>query len=450
MKLKTTFLSLFLFLVSSVILSQEYSIYKKIESLTSQVSTEHLKASIEKLVSFHNRNAFSDTSSDIKGIGAARRWLYSEFNKINEETGSRMKVYYDNFYPDLPKRYTKIVGENPIRMVNVIAVIPGTSSDRTLIINGHYDSRTYSGMDTQSYAPGANDDGSGTIALLEIARILAKEKFRNTIILAAFTAEEIGLYGSSHMAEEAKNKNMNIEGVIANDMIGNIEGGDGTIDNTFLRCFSPGPSNSSSRNLALYFKRISEKYYPFLDLKMIFRLDRFGRGGDHSPFIRRGFAGVRFTEPYENYEIQHSPYDTPDRMSFEYFTRTTQLNIALAAYWAESPSPPMLISVSRDSLYRTIIQFICDEKEENLKGFSIYNRQTDNGYWEESKFFPLPEKVENRFFGKVYQVIIENKDIDYYEFGVASVNKKGYQSIATTFDYQEVRGKIRQIYKNRK
>ena len=230
-----------------------------------------------------------------------------------------MKVYYDYFYQKLSTRLKRSVGVDSVKMANVVAVIPGTRSDRILHINGHYDSRNESGMDTEGFAPGANDDGSGTVALLELARVLSKEMFYNTIMLAAVTGEEQGLFGSSHMAKTAITSGMNIEGVIANDMIGNIYGGDGKSDNTILRCFSPDPVDSPSRNLAFYFHQISEDYFPQLKLKMIFRLDRFGRGGDHSPFIRQDYAGVRFTEPYENYEIQHSTNDTPDKMSFEYF-----------------------------------------------------------------------------------------------------------------------------------
>jgi hypothetical protein len=330
-------------------------------------------------------------------------------------------------------------------MANVIAVIPGTRSDRILHINGHYDSISSPRSDAEGFAPGANDDGSGTIALLEMARVLSKYTFYNTIMLAAVTGEEFGLYGSTHIAAMAKKENWNIEGVIANDMIANINGGDGRSDNTMLRCFSQGPAESLSRNFALYLFGISENYVPDLTLKMIFRLDRFGRGGDHSPFVRQGFAGVRFTEPYENYAIQHSPYDTPENMSFEYFTRTTKLNAALAAYWANSPTPPMIVSISRDSAYQTIINFVCEEPKEFLSGFNVVMRETDSGYWTETQFFPVPDEIENRRYGKTYRIIIKNRDQDYYVFGLSSVNKEEYESIATTYD----RDRMRQIMRQR-
>jgi len=408
-----------------------------------------LKADVVKLVSFYNRNTFSDTVSNTRGIGAARRWLYSEFQKINQENGGRMKVYYDYFYQKLSSRLKRSLGIDSVMMANVIAVIPGTRSDRILHINGHYDSRNDSGMDIEGFAPGANDDGSGTVALLELARVLSKGKFFNTIMLAAVTGEEQGLMGSSHIAKTAKAKDMHIEGVIANDMIGNIQGGDGKSDNTILRCFSPDPVDSPSRNLARYFNRISEDYFPQLKLKMIFRLDRFGRGGDHSPFIRQGFAGVRFTEPYENYEIQHSTKDTPDKMSFEFFTRTTRLNAAIAAYWANSPTPPSIVAISRDSVYQTVISFICDEPEENLKGFKLFMRETDSGYWTESRFSPVPEEEDHRLWGKVHRIRLQNRDQDYYIFGLASVNKEGYESIANTYDREKMRERMRQMRSNR-
>lgn len=438
------FSGLFLFFIFfSITFAQQPRIFDKIQSLTSQVSTDRLKADIDKLVSFHNRNTFSDTVSNTKGVGAARRWLYNEFQKINQETGGNMKVYYDYFYHKLSARYRNSIGLDSIKLANVVAILPGTSSERILHFNGHYDSRTRSGTDIESFAPGANDDGSGTVALLEMARILGKEKFKNTIMLAAVVGEEQGLIGSTNIAKTAKNKKWNLEGVIANDMISNIKGGNGKSDNTYLRCFSPDPVESPSRNLALYLKMISDEYVPALDLKMIFRLDRFGRGGDHSPFVREGFAGVRFTEPYENYLQQHSPDDTQENMSFEYFTRATQLNVGIATYWANSPASPMLISIGRDKNLNTRLNFSCDEPVENLQGFKVYMRETDSGYWSESQLFPVPEKEKSRRFGESYQIILINRDQDYYIFGIASVNKEGYESIATTYDREKMRALMR-------
>jgi len=441
---KIIFLGLvILSLISTISFAQQPGVYDKIQSFTSQVSKDRLKADIDKLISFHNRNTFSDTVSETKGVGAARRWLYNEFQKINKENGGNMKIYYDYFYHKLSNRYKSVVGLDSIKLANVVAILPGTSSERMLHFNGHYDSRTRSGTDIESFAPGANDDGSGTVALLEMARILGKEKHKNTIMLAATIAEEQGLLGATHISKTAKSKGWQLEGAIANDMISNIKGGDGKSDNTYLRCFSPDPVESPSRNLALYLNMISDNFVPTLDLKMIFRLDRFGRGGDHSPFVREGFAGVRFTEPFENYTQQHSPYDTPDNMSFEYFTRTTQLNVAIAAYWANSPVSPMLVSIRRDENLNTTLNFICEEPTANLKGFNVLMRETDSGYWTESQLFPVPEKEESRRYGESYKITLNNRDQDYYIFGIASVNKEGYESIATTYDRERMRALMR-------
>ena len=183
MKIRANLLIILVFIVTTSVASQEYPIRNKIDAITSQVSTARLKADIDKLVSFHNRNTFSDTLSDTRGIGAARRWLYGEFQKINRENGGRMKVYYDYFYQNLSSRLKRSMEADSVLMANVIAVIPGTRSDRILHINGHFDSRNESGMDLEGFAPGANDDGSGTIALLELARVLSKEKFFNTIMI---------------------------------------------------------------------------------------------------------------------------------------------------------------------------------------------------------------------------------------------------------------------------
>lgn len=429
--------------------AQNQSIDIQLQNVMSQISHDRLKRGIETLAGFQNRNTFSDTVSEKRGIGASRRWLYNEFQKINKETGGRMKVYMDFFNQPLSRRYKEVIGKDEIRIANVIAIIPGTNSERILHINGHYDSRTYSGTDITSDAAGANDDGSGTIALLELARVLAQNPIKNTVMLAAVVGEEQGLWGSSHIAETAKTEGWRLEGVIANDMIGNILGGNGITDNTVLRCFSPDPVDSPSRNWALYIHQIAERYVPQLRLKMIFRLDRFGRGGDHSPFIRQGFAGVRFTEPWENYEIQHSPFDTPDKMSFEYFTRTTQLNAAVAAYWAQSPAPPEIVRISRDSLYQTIITFRMDDDIQDLKGFRIMMRETDQGYWTESKFIAVPDEDIHQDWGKVFRTVLKNRDQDYYIFGLASVNREGYESIAKTYDRQRIRQKLREIRANR-
>jgi hypothetical protein len=419
--------------------SQEPSIEADLASVWSRVSAGRLKNDIDRLVSFHNRNTFSDTLSETQGIGAARRWLYQEFKAIAAQSKAPMKVRTVDFYQKLSRRYREATGLDSVRIVNVIAELEGSHSNRTLVINGHYDSRSSSGLDIEGPAPGANDDGTGTVALLELARLLSNKQRRNTIMLAAVGGEEHGLFGSTKMAKAMKAKGAPIEGVIANDMIGNITGGDGSTDNTLLRCFSPGPPESLSRCWALYLGTIAERYFPLLRLKMIFRLDRFGRGGDHSPFIREGFAGVRFTEPYENYTIQHSPYDLPEAMSFEYYKRTTQLNAALAVYWAESPSPPLITSIRRDSLYRTVISFTCDAPKEDLSGFKVFIRETDQGYWQEERSLAVPEQEEHRIWGEIYRTTLMNRDQDYYIFGLASVNKRGYESIPAVYDRDRIR-----------
>ena len=430
---------LILLLLASRGFTQQPSIEAELAPVWSQVSAGRLKSDINRLVSFHNRNTFSDTLSETRGIGAARRWLYHEFKAIAARSQAPMKVRTTGFYQKLSGRYRESTGLDSVRIVNVIAELPGSHSDRILVINGHYDSRSTSGLDIEGPAPGANDDGSGTAALLELARLLSGRQRRNTVVLAAMGGEEHGLFGSTAMAEAMKAEGKTVEGVIANDMIGNIAGGGGRTDNTLLRCFSPGPPESLSRCLALYFGAVAERYFPPLQLKMIFRLDRFGRGGDHSPFIREGFAGVRFTEPYENYRIQHSPHDLPEAMSFEYFTRTTQLNAVLAAYWAESPAPPMITSIRRDSLYRTVITFICDAPEENLFGFKVFLRETDQGYWQEERFLPVPEREDHRSWGTVYRITLVNRDQDYYIFGLASMDRRGYESIPAVFDRDRMR-----------
>ncbi len=438
----------FIFLSMSAALclqAQDHSIIQELSAVMSRVSTERLRADIETLAGFHTRNTFSDTLSPTTGIGAARRWLYRAFCDIAKQSGGRMTVEQDGFFWPVSGRYREAFGIDSIWVVNVVAVIHGSASERVLHINGHYDSRTYSGTDIEGFAPGANDDGSGTAALLELARILSKRPLRNTVVLAAVAGEEQGLMGSRHMAAEARKTGLLVEGVIANDMIGNIKGGDGQTSNTMLRCFSPDPSESPSRNWALYLNRVSRQYVPDISLKMIFRLDRFGRGGDHSPFVNEGFAGVRFTEPYENYTIQHSPDDISQNMSFDYLTKTVRLNAALAAYWADAPAAPEIVSISRDSIYQTVITFLSSEDPKILKGFRLFTRETDQGYWTESHLVQIPEPVSHPIWGEVYQIRLVNRDQDYYNFGLAAVNRSEYESIATTYDRAAIREKIRQM-----
>ncbi len=429
---------LFLSLLAINLDAQVSFIRAKIDSLTVEVSQERLREDIDGLVSFHTRHTFSDTLSPSRGIGAARRWLYHQFQLINAANNNRMNVYFDWFDQAIPRRWRPAAGADTLRLANVIAVIPGRT-ERTLIITGHYDSRTERGDDITSAAPGADDDGSGTAALLELARILAKERLENTVILAAVTGEEEGLFGSTYMAGKAVRLKLPIEGVIANDMIGNTHGGQGWSDNTVLRCFSPDPVDSPSRLWALYLGDIAAAYYPRLHVKQIFRLDRFGRGGDHSPFIKEGFAGVRFTEPWENYQIQHSPSDVPDTMSFEYLNRTTALNLALAWYWSMSPPSPLVTSIHRDDDYRTCLEFRWEGDPDDLAGFRILMRPTDRGYWDESILIEKPARVNSRFWGSVFHVSLENRDQDYCIFAVAAVDKNGFESIPAVYDRERLR-----------
>ncbi|MBN2415759.1 M20/M25/M40 family metallo-hydrolase [bacterium] len=402
--------------------------------IISEVSAERLQRDIVTLTGFHNRNTFSDTLGESRGIGAARRWLYGSFLETSRLTGGRMRVYMDWFRQPIPERYREAAGCDTLRMANVIAVIPGMRSERTLMVTAHYDSRNERPDDTRGFAPGADDDGSGVAALLELARVLGGRALNNTVILAAVCGEEQGLYGSTHLADDALENGIPLEGVIANDMIGNITGGGGATDNTRLRCFSADPPDSPSRHLARYLDRIVSRYYPPLRLSMIFRLDRFGRGGDHAPFVEKGFAGVRFTEPWEDFRVQHSGDDTPERMDFPYLAKTAALNAVAVWYWAMSPSPSRVLSVSRTGEYRTVISFSCSEPAESLAGFTLRIRDSDSPYWQESRTVPVPAPSTSGRRGRTFSITLDERDIDYYIFGLASRNREGFTSITATYD----------------
>lgn len=426
-------------LTGTAVNAQRTNIDSAAAEIISAVSADRLQQDIVTLTEFQNRNTFSDTLSDKRGIGAARRWLYDSFSEISRLGNGRMRVYMDWFRQPVPERYREAAGSDTLRMANVIAILPGMNSGRTLIVTAHYDSRNEGATDVRGSAPGADDDGSGVAALLELARVFAGKELDNTIILAAVCGEEQGLYGSTHMAADAVENGVPLEGVITNDMIGNIKGGNGSMDNTRLRCFSPDPSDSPSRHLARYINRIVTRYVPQLRLTMVFRLDRFGRGGDHAPFVRNGFAGVRFTEPWENYHTQHSPLDTPERMDFSYLQKTVSLNAVAVWYWAMSPAPPLVLGVSRTDDYRTEISLACGDHAGDCSGFIVRIRSTDSPWWQECRDVPAPALSNNDRWGDYYRITLEGRDIDYCIFGVAFRNEDGFESITATYDRNLVR-----------
>ena len=422
-------LSLFVLVILYLASSQaNAALNPKITSLIQEVDSESVEAFLKKLASFQTRHVLS---SDREGFGnkAAADWLQAEFQSLNP----RLKVSLNTY--ELPPQGGRIDRDTTIR--NVVAVLPGRrtgSDERIFILNAHYDTvartadGTWSRDDFDNLAPGVNDDASGVAALLELARVFKDEEFDATVYFTAFSGEEIGLVGSTLMAARLKEENKNVCGVIGLDMIGNIEGGSGRIENSRIRVFSDGPMDSPSRQLARYAKQVGELYFPSVEVDLIFRADRFGRGGDHTPFVQEGWAGIRLMEANENYSQQHTIHDTFDHMSLSYCTRNIRIVGAFLASLASAPPAPRLddergrpMLERGESGYDAALRWepvLCDD----LAGYIVHWRKTTSPYWE--KALPV---------GNVTEYILEDMTIDEYVFGVGAVDEEGNESMVSAY-----------------
>lgn len=413
-----------------------------LKELANSVSPDRLESDIRTLANFDNRHTLSDTTSDTRGIGAARRWIKQEFEKISEECGGCLDVFYVS---------DVIEGENripePVNIVNVIAVQRGTSDPaRVVMMSGDIDSRASDVMDGEIDSPGANDNASGMAGTIEAARVLSQYEFPGTIVYAGLSGEEQGLFGGQILAEYAKENNWRIKAVLNNDMIGNIEGINGIINNTTARVFSEGTRaveteregqirrftggevDSPSRNLARYIHTMGEQYIDNLDVMMIYRLDRFGRGGHHRPFNDAGYPAVRVMETNENYIWQHQDIreedgieygDVIEHVDFDYAAKLTALNVVSLAGMAKAPNPPVEVSISGAVQPSTTLEWETLNPEQNphLAGYKVYWRLTTSPVW-----------THSRPAGNGTEYTLENIVIDNYFFGVASVSEDGYES----------------------
>ncbi len=402
---------------------------------------DRIQTDIEKLVSFGTRNTLSDTLSQTRGIGAARRWIKKEFENISAQCGGCLEVYFQR---NLVKAGESSRIPQDTWIVNVVAIQRGTLyPNRYVIMSGDIDSRVTDVLNATSDSPGANDNASGMAGALEAARILSKYQFENSIVYVGLSGEEQGLFGGKHMAKVAKELGWDIIGVLNNDMIGNIEGVDGVIENNTFRVFSePSPTTESdrqrrmrrfyggevdgiSRQLARYVHRLTGQYMDNLEAIMIYRLDRFGRGGHHRPFNDEGFAGVRIMETHENYHRQHQDIrvengisygDVIEGVNFKYAARLTAVNALTLASLAWSPQVPKEVEIGGAVEPSTRLRWKASE-EPHLAGYKIYWRRTTSPQWEYSKFV-----------GLTADYTLENLVIDNYLFGVASVSKDGHES----------------------
>lgn len=406
-------------------------------------SASRIEADIRKLVSFGTRHTLSDTTSETRGIGAARRWIKSEFDRISADCGGCLEVYFQREL--VPAEGNRRIAEDTW-LVNVVAVQRGTRyPDRYVIMSGDIDSRVSDVMNATDESPGANDNASGIAGTLEAARILSKYKFPTSIIYTGLSGEEQGLFGGGIMARQAKADGWDIIGVLNNDMIGNIEGVDGVIDNTTFRVFSEpvpveedertriwrrfygGEVDGPSRQLARYVDKVTDMYMTNMDAIMIYRLDRFGRGGHHRPFNDAGFAGVRIMETHENYNRQHQDLRTEDGVeygdviegvNFDYAAKLTAVNAITMAGLAAAPPPPENVMIGGAVSPSTQLRWDAVEDPDVL-GYKVYWRDTTAPQWQYSRFVGK-DKTE---------AVLEHIVIDNYLFGVATVGKDGNESL---------------------
>ena len=427
-----------IFFVISLSFSQsERDFYQIIES----VSADRIEQSINKLVSFGTRHTLSDTISNKTGIGAARRWIKKSFEEISSECNNCLEVFYqNNFLKKNKRRLVKDVWIN-----NVVAIQRGTKyPNRFVIMSGDIDSRVSDPNDYISASPGANDNASGMAGTIEAARVLSKYKFENSIIYVGLSGEEQGLFGGAGLANYAMKNNWEIIGNLNNDMIGNIEGVDGVIDNLTFRIFSePTPANESdvsikrrrfyggevdgnSRQLARYIYKNVTKYMPEMNPMMIYRLDRFGRGGHHRPFNDLGYAGVRIMEAHENYNRQHQDLrienginygDVISGVDFDYAKKLTAVNAINLASLGWSPKEPKNVKIGGAVKPSTTLKWK-KSNDSSIKGYKIYWRETTSPHWDKSKFV-----------GNVDSHTLEGVVIDNYFFGVTSIGKNNQESV---------------------
>lgn len=412
----------------------------RVRDIVDSISEERIEADIRKLAGFGTRHTMSETESDTRGIGAARRWIQAEFERISEDCGGCLEVSSQATLVEADGRRIK----RDTRVVNVIAILRGTTDpNRYVIMSGDIDSRASDALDDTSDAPGANDNASGMAGTIEAARSLSKYRFPASIVFAGLSGEEQGLFGGQHMAQMARREGWIIEGVLNNDMIANVEGIDGITANDTFRVFSEptpvteteearrrrrftgGEVDGPSRQLARYVARVSELYVPNLDAIMIYRLDRFGRGGHHRPFNDEGFPAVRIMETHENYNRQHQDIRVEDGVEygdviegcdFGYAAKLTAVNAATLAALASAPAPPRDVLVGGAVRPSTTLSWD-PVASPQMAGYKVYWRDTTAPQW-----------VKSRYVGNVTEFTLENIIIDNYLFGVASVAKDGNES----------------------
>ncbi len=441
-----------LFITSFIITATFSSVFSQkiiqrdpvIETMVAEINSDSLKSHIQKLVSFGTRSTLSSTdiSNPKRGISAARAWVLSRFEAFAKQSDGRMTAKIDSWTQKADAKRVDV----DVPMGNVIATLKGsdTTDDRIFLVSGHIDSRNSNVMNRTDEAPGANDDGSGTAAVIELARVMAKAKFPATVIFLVVSGEEQGLLGAEHFANQAFEEKTNIEAILNNDIMGSNNSNEtNIIDNTRIRIFSEGlpffeiekkaPSirsfgsenDGKARTLARYTKEIGERYVDNLEVVMIYRNDRFLRGGDHTPFVQKGFPAVRITEMNENYEHQHQDVrnekgikygDVAEAMDFEYLRKNTAMNLATLSNLAKAPATVQNLTIDTKNLTNSTTLFWQTPKSGKVKGYYVLMRETHQPFWQK-KIFTTKNGI----------VLPYSKDN--YFFAVQSVNEDGNESL---------------------
>ena len=399
-----------------------------VAGVAGQLEGARMKQTVEKLVSFGTRHTLSDTTSATRGIGAARRWIFDELTRVAATSSGRMTVAYQSSMQQGPRTKNEAV-----EMINVVTTIRGTTDpDRIYIASGHYDSINSDVMNATLDAPGADDDASGVAVIMELARVLSQHPLEATVMLVAVQGEEQGLLGSRGLAEEAVAKKWNIEGMITNDIVGGAVGGEGDIDNHTVRIFSANPKGAgegSARHWARFVRDGARVWLPHVNTRLIYRLDRFGRSGDHTPFFEKGFPAIRFTEPNEDYKHEHQTVridngvqygDLPQSVSGDYMRVVASVNAVALVTAACAPAVPRNVKATGAVTNDTTLSWDMGT-DADLAGYEIVIRETTVDDWE--KVIPV---------GKVSRYTFKDFTIDNVFMGVRAIDRDGNRSPVRT------------------
>ena len=445
----------FLFVLGALALSAQ-TVAKTdplVQKIVGEISQDRIAENMQKLVSFGTRGDYSDPGQQDRGVGAARRWIYDQFRSYNP----RLQVSFDSW--KVKKQGTRI--QRDFDCVDVVAVLPGTAqAGKRLVIGGHYDSLNIvrktgepatnaDGGETaadnvidfdksvEAPAPGASDDASGTAVVMELARVMSQYKFEKTVVFIAFQGEEQGLIGSTLYADKALKNHDQIEAMLNNDIVGTDRNETGRSDNTRVHVYSDDPADSKPRELARYVRDVAQRYVPGFDADLVFRYDRFGRGGDHTPFVQDGYAAVRLTSVVENLNAQHNTEDTMDKASPSYATKVARVNGAALASLALAPPPPELFREVTSgankgrknpmlgrgkSKYDAVLQWKDPEPVEDLAGYAVVVRSTTSPFWD-----------HQIFVGKVNEYTLPGLDIDEVVLGVKAIDNDGNESLVASY-----------------